>query len=172
MEGRFAATSFRDGKLRWYIRPVKFFRQISGAWALAVFAIGCLQANVPAASPDSLQTDTVSGAMHVHQRTLPPREVRLGNQNIRAIYEACSRAPVAVVANQTSIIGDGRLASKTHLVDTLLSLGINVKKVFAPEHGFRGDAHNGAHIEDSTDSATGLPILSLHGQHKIGRAHV
>ena len=70
---------------------------------------------------------------------------------------------VAVVANHTSMVGgpDG-----THLVDTLLSLGVEVKHVFAPEHGFRGDAANGAHIEDGTDAATGLAIFSLHGSNR------
>ena len=67
---------------------------------------------------------------------------------------------VAVVANQTSVI------KNTHLVDSLLSLGVNVTKVFSPEHGFRGKADAGAHVEDGVDSKTGLPILSLHGKSK------
>ncbi len=67
---------------------------------------------------------------------------------------------VAVVANQTSVIG------KTHLVDSLISAGINVVKVFTPEHGFRGIADAGALIANEIDSATGLPIISLYGNHK------
>jgi len=67
---------------------------------------------------------------------------------------------VAVVANQTSTI------NTTHLVDSLLSLNIAIKKVFAPEHGFRGRADAGAHVEDGVDAKTGLPILSLHGKSK------
>jgi uncharacterized protein YbbC (DUF1343 family) len=51
-------------------------------------------------------------------------------------------------------------------VDTLISRGVSIKKVFAPEHGFRGDRANGAHISDGVDSVTGLPILSLHGKHR------
>jgi len=113
-----------------------------------------------------LVTDSLHGVLHVPQRTTPPQRVRLGNEDIRAIYEACSRARVAVVANQTSVIGEGLDGSATHLVDTLLALGVDVKKVFAPEHGFRGNQHNGANISDSTDPKTGLPILSLHGAHK------
>ena len=70
---------------------------------------------------------------------------------------------VAVVANHTSMVGG---PEGTHLVDTLLSLGVEVKHVFAPEHGFRGDAANGAHIEDGTDAATGLDIFSLHGSNR------
>ena len=94
------------------------------------------------ASRDSLVVDSLNGVLHVAERTAPPLPVRLGNENIKAVYEACSRARVAVVANQTSVIGDGRKGESVHLVDTLLALGIDVRKVFAPEHGFRGDAHN------------------------------
>jgi uncharacterized protein YbbC (DUF1343 family) len=67
---------------------------------------------------------------------------------------------VGVVANQTSVIG------RTHLVDSLLSMGINVKRVFGPEHGFRGNAEAGASISNSIDSQTRLPIVSLYGAHK------
>jgi uncharacterized protein YbbC (DUF1343 family) len=65
---------------------------------------------------------------------------------------------VAILANQTSIIG------KTHLVDSLKSLGVNIVKVFGPEHGFRGNASAGAHIADETDARTGIPIISLYGR--------
>lgn len=64
---------------------------------------------------------------------------------------------IAVVANQTSTIGS------THLVDSLMNLGIAVKKVFAPEHGFRGTADAGELITDGKDLKTGIPILSLYG---------
>ncbi len=67
---------------------------------------------------------------------------------------------VAVFANQTSMV------KNTHLVDTLISIGINVVKIFGPEHGFRGDADAGAHVDDSKDKKTGLPIISLYGTHK------
>ena len=67
---------------------------------------------------------------------------------------------VGVVGNQTSMIAN------THLVDSLLSLGIDVVKVFSPEHGFRGKADAGAIIEDGIDSKTGIPIISLYGKNK------
>ncbi len=65
---------------------------------------------------------------------------------------------VALMANQTSIIG------KTHLVDSLHKLGINIVKVFGPEHGFRGNASAGDHVKDEIDKATGIPIISLYGR--------
>ncbi|MCX6182284.1 MAG: DUF1343 domain-containing protein [Bacteroidetes bacterium] len=67
---------------------------------------------------------------------------------------------VGVVANHTAIIG------KKHLVDTLLAMGVSVKYVFAPEHGFRGDADAGAEVKDGIDSKTGLPLFSLYGKNK------
>ena len=67
---------------------------------------------------------------------------------------------VGVVGNQTSMI------ENTHLVDSLLSLGIDVVKVFSPEHGFRGKADAGAIIEDGIDPKTGIPIISLYGKNK------
>ena len=67
---------------------------------------------------------------------------------------------IAVVANQTSIVGN------THLVDTLLSEGVHITKIFCPEHGFRGTAAAGAHVDNSVDAKTGLPIISLYGKNK------
>jgi uncharacterized protein YbbC (DUF1343 family) len=65
---------------------------------------------------------------------------------------------VAMLANPTSIIG------KTHLVDSLKSLGINIVKVFGPEHGFRGNASAGATVSDEVDARTKIPIISLYGK--------
>src|SRR6187402_508711 len=65
---------------------------------------------------------------------------------------------VAMLANPTSIIG------KTHLVDSLQSLGINIVKVFGPEHVFRGNASAGAKVADEVDARTNIPIISLYGK--------
>ncbi len=64
---------------------------------------------------------------------------------------------VAILANPTTIIGH------IHLVDSLQKLGINIVKVFGPEHGFRGNASAGAKVADEVDEATGIPIISLYG---------
>ncbi len=68
---------------------------------------------------------------------------------------------VAILTNQTAVIG----SQKTHLVDTLLHLGVNIVKIFGPEHGFRGTADAGATVENSIDKKTGIPIISLYGSH-------
>lgn len=65
---------------------------------------------------------------------------------------------VAVFANNTSLVG------KTHLVDTLSRLGVDIKKIFAPEHGFRGTADAGEKVANSADPATRIPVISLYGK--------
>ena len=72
---------------------------------------------------------------------------------------------VAIVANQTSVVKNS-LGTYTHLVDSLISLSIDLKKVFAPEHGFRGKADAGEHFTDGKDDKTGLPIISLYGKNR------
>jgi uncharacterized protein YbbC (DUF1343 family) len=67
---------------------------------------------------------------------------------------------IGLVCNHTSRIG------KTHLVDTLLQSGVDVKVIFSPEHGFRGNAEAGAALDDTKDMRTGLPVISLYGKKK------
>lgn len=89
----------------------------------------------------------------------------VGANNLKAYLPIIKGRRIALVANQTSVIfkGEGRY---THLVDSLLTLNINIKKVFAPEHGFRGSADAGEHVKDGIDSKTGLPIISLYGDNR------
>lgn len=80
------------------------------------------------------------------------------SENLAAYLPQLEGKTIGIVANQTSMVGE------THLIDTLISLGIKVKKVFAPEHGFRGIADAGEKVKDGKDKKTGLPILSLYGK--------
>ncbi|WP_242135770.1 exo-beta-N-acetylmuramidase NamZ family protein [Aestuariivivens marinum] len=85
---------------------------------------------------------------------------------------------IGIVANQTSVIFKNRVSSSysdtnisqnlifIHLVDSLLSLNIDIKRVFAPEHGFRGTADAGELVKDGIDTKTNLPIVSLYGSNK------
>lgn len=73
---------------------------------------------------------------------------------------------VAVVANHTSLVTSWDDSGYTHLVDTMLTLGNKVVKIFCPEHGFRGTAAAGAKVDNSVDAKTGLPIISLYGKNK------
>ena len=67
---------------------------------------------------------------------------------------------VAVVANHTSLV------ESVHLVDTLLSKGIQLKRIFSPEHGFRGEAGAGEGVKSYRDEKTGLPVVSLYGDRR------
>lgn len=66
-----------------------------------------------------------------------------------------------MVLNPTSVIG----TNQTPSVDTLLKLGVHISKIFGPEHGFRGNASNGASVSDTVDPQTGIPAISLYGKH-------
>ena len=83
-----------------------------------------------------------------------------GAEQVTEYVPLILKKKIAVVANQTSIVG------KTHLVDVLLSINMNVIKIFTPEHGFRGDADAGEKFDNSVDVLSGLPIISLYGLHK------
>lgn len=86
--------------------------------------------------------------------------IRMGAERTFLYFDQLQDKKVAVCGNQSSMVG------KTHLVDTLLSAGIHVVTIYCPEHGFRGDAEAGAHINSSVDTKTGIPIVSLYGKNK------
>lgn len=85
-------------------------------------------------------------------------EVITGAERMEQYLPMLQSLQVGVVANHTSVIGE------THLVDSLLSLGVDIKRIFTPEHGFRGTADAGERITTSVDEKTGLPLVSLYGQ--------
>ena len=87
-------------------------------------------------------------------------KVIVGAEQTSTYFSFLDNKSVALVANQSSLIG------QVHLVDTLLQSGIKVTKVFCPEHGFRGVADAGETVDDTKDSKTGLPLISLYGKHK------
>lgn len=89
-----------------------------------------------------------------------PKNLKVGAERMSEYLPLLQEKRVGLIVNQTSRVGE------THLVDTLLNAGINVVKVFAPEHGFRGEAPDGANIDDTTDKRTGLPIVSIYGKNK------
>ena len=84
-----------------------------------------------------------------------------GADNHKVYLPLLDNKKVGIVTNQTGILSD-----KTHVVDFLLTQKINVQKIYAPEHGFRGTADAGELIKDGKDTKTGLPIISLYGNNK------
>ena len=95
------------------------------------------------------------------------KKIITGANNIEKYLPLIKNKKIGIVANQTSVIFSNKQKKvQTHLVDSLLSLNINIKKVFAPEHGFRGKADAGEHIRNGNDPKTGIHIVSIYGKNK------
>lgn len=97
------------------------------------------------------------------QLSAQPSPILPGAERPELYLELLKGKSVGIVANQTSILPQ---EGNKHVVDYLLEQGVSVKKVFVPEHGFRGDVDAGAKVNSSVDSKTGLPIVSLYGNNK------
>lgn len=87
-------------------------------------------------------------------------QLKVGAERTNLYFPILQHKRVALIVNQTSNI------KNEHLVDSLLNYGINVVKVFAPEHGFRGHNDAGQHVANQIDKKTNLPIISLYGKNK------
>jgi len=88
------------------------------------------------------------------------KDIVTGAENIALYLPSIEGKSVAMVVNQTSLVGE------RHIVDTLLKYKVDIKKIFAPEHGFRGNADAGEIIKDGKDAKTGIPVYSLYGKKK------
>ncbi|MFT7333742.1 MAG: hypothetical protein ACI81S_001963, partial [Sphingobacteriales bacterium] len=95
-------------------------------------------------------------------QTSNPQELELipGANQLGRYLPSLKGKTVGLVANHTSMVGN------THLADTLHNLGIKIKAIFAPEHGFRGSADAGEQILDGKDKRTGIPVISIYGKNK------
>ena len=121
--------------------------------------------------PKNIKTDTIN-------KFIP---IIVGANQTDAYLSILKNKKIGIVGNQTSVIfkylstkpllqdkknSVEHLTAYTHLVDSLLSRGINIQKVFSPEHGFRGKADAGELVTDGKDIKTGIPIVSLYGKNK------
>lgn len=88
---------------------------------------------------------------------------RVGAERAELYLPLLKGKRIGLVGNQTSILPQ---SNNKHVVDFLVENGIQVKKVFVPEHGFRGTADAGEKVDNSVDTKTGLPIVSLYGNNK------
>lgn len=108
-----------------------------------------------------LSTEAKSQAIrYVWPRLVNYADILSGAERTALYFPLLKGKNVAVVTNQTGLV------KSRHLVDTLIAAGINVVKIFTPEHGFRGDQDAGAWVENMRDKRTGLPVISLYGKHK------
>ncbi len=101
-----------------------------------------------------------SFSQSITNRDVFPKDIKTGSERTEMYVSKLANKRVAICANQTSTI------NQTHLVDSLLSLKVNIVKVFSLEHGFRGDTEAGKTINESMDEITKLPIVSLYGKSK------
>lgn len=95
-----------------------------------------------------------------HAQPEPVSKIKTGAEQTEIYLPWIKSLNVALVVNQTSVIG------QSHLVDSLIKLNVAVKKIFSPEHGFRGSAEAGAEVNNSVDSKSKSPVISLYGNHK------
>ncbi|MCW5909904.1 MAG: DUF1343 domain-containing protein [Cyclobacteriaceae bacterium] len=99
-------------------------------------------------------------AQPARQKAQDKPTVLTGADQVHDILPTLKNKRVALTVNHTSLIG------RTHLADSLKSLGVNIVKIFGPEHGFRGNAADGELVSDSLDLKTGIPLISLYGKSK------
>jgi uncharacterized protein YbbC (DUF1343 family) len=106
------------------------------------------------------QPETAQPAPPAPLTTAAPASIVVGAERLPDYLPKLKNQRVGLVVNQTSLVG------KAHLVDTLRTRGVNVTAIFAPEHGFRGEAADGATIKDGRDARSGVAVRSLYGKSK------
>ncbi|MEO1516537.1 MAG: DUF1343 domain-containing protein [Bacteroidota bacterium] len=113
--------------------------------------------------------DQAGRAVPTASQDVPPKEessvdrpgpIIVGAARFDAYLPKLKNQKVGMLVNQTSMVGD------VHLVDTLLALGVDIRIIFAPEHGFRGEADAGEKVADGKDTKTGLTLKSLYGKNR------
>ncbi len=102
----------------------------------------------------------IVGACSATHNPTQSKALSIGAERSNAYLPLLKGKRVGLIVNQTSTIGNA------HILDFLIEQGVDVKYVFAPEHGFRGKADAGAYIVDSKDPKTGVEIVSIYGEHK------
>ncbi len=108
-----------------------------------------------------LLAGALSWVASAHAQKLPT-PVTVGAERMELLLPTLQGKRVALMVNQSSLVG----STGTHLVDTLLSQGINIVRLFVPEHGLRGKVDAGKNVRSGVDEKTGLPVVSLYGQRK------
>ena len=115
---------------------------------LLLLSIACQKVPMQAAESQAAQ-----------EETSPPR-IKVGAERTKKYFPMLTDKRIGMVVNQTSVVGE------TSIVDQLLDKGFDLKKIFAPEHGFRGKADAGELVKNGKDVKTDLPIISLYGKNK------
>lgn len=122
-------------------------------WISLFLLIGCNSVAVNTESSPVNETET---------KNVEPKiqKLKVGAAQTDLYFPILKGKKIALVVNQTSTF------QETHLVDTLVQAGMNIQLIFAPEHGFRGEADAGENVKDGKDAKTDISIVSLHGKRK------
>lgn len=167
--------AMKNSKFTGYCMRLSFFKNTFFLWVLVCFSCGSQNKETNAvASEEIVAHDTLKIKDPVQKGIIT------GANQVSKYYALLENKKIGVVANQTSIVIDtlhapnnnsnyptgGYKLKHKHLVDVLLGFQFSIKKVFAPEHGFRGTADAGELVKDGIDTKTGLPIISLYGKNK------
>lgn len=142
--------------------PLKMFKNTLFPIIIATVLIFISCGNGTKSSNHAVQDTIMDDSVKTNEVKSEP--IKVGANQTANYLKLLQGKRVGVVGNQSSVIFNNK--GYTHLVDSLVSLNIDVKKVFSPEHGFRGTADAGEKIQDGLDAKTGLPIVSLYGDNK------
>ncbi|MFK7049435.1 exo-beta-N-acetylmuramidase NamZ domain-containing protein [Flavobacterium columnare] len=127
-------------------------------WLFTIVACGNCKKRIADEKTDKPPIKEINKLLNAETKN---RSILTGADNFSIYLPLLKDKKVGIVTNQTGI-----LSSKVHLVDFLTENKINLQKIYAPEHGFRGTADAGELIKDGKDAKTGLPIISLYGSNK------
>ena len=130
-----------------------FFKSTLLFFSLLIVSCGSSKKTIPQLKPSTYNVTLTSTSTDVTFKT--------GAENFESYLPLLKDKSVGIVTNQTGI-----LSKEKHLVDFLIEQNINLQKIYAPEHGFRGTADAGELIVDGKDTKTNLPIISLYGNNK------
>jgi len=128
--------------------------------AFSLFLILFLTASFSLVACNDVVKRVEKAEAQIQKPTPVEKKLVLGAEQMNLLLPLLKDKSVGITGNHSSMVG------KTHLVDSLLALKVAVKKVYSPEHGFRGDADAGEKVNSSVDEKTGLPIYSLYGKNK------
>ncbi|MBC8053246.1 MAG: DUF1343 domain-containing protein [Sphingobacteriaceae bacterium] len=126
---------------------------------LLTFTLGFLVASACSSGKRSTPPAAIQKSQQVKTTETTATTLATGADQTRLYVPQLKGKRVGIVANPTSVIG------RKHLVDSLRTLGVTIAKAFGPEHGFRGQASDGAKVQNDVDVKTGIPIISLYGSH-------
>jgi len=134
---------------------MKLFPKLIYPFALLILAVQACDASPKAAK----STGSSANELHADSLKNSAAEILTGAAQTEKYLPLLNGKRVGMVVNPTSVIG------KMTAVDSLIKVGVNIVKIFGPEHGFRGDASAGITVNDAIDEKTGIKAISLYGKH-------